>query len=74
MGPLPAPSSSGAILGPLLLSPLPTQQAEVQPFWIKAKGLQSLTAELVSTKRHCGAQETSLLAPPLPLGSWLLSG
>lgn len=71
--PLPAASSSEATLGPLLFPPLLAQQAEVHPFWIETKGLQSLVTELLSSKLHCGAQETSLLAPPLPLGGWLLS-
>lgn len=67
-----APSRSGAALGPLLLPLLSAQLAEVQPFGVEAKGLQSLAAKLTSTKCYCGAQETCLLAPPPPLGGWLL--
>lgn len=74
VGLLLTPLSSGATLGPLLLPLLPAQQAEVQPFWIEAKSLQSLPAELSSTKCYCGAQETSLLASSPSSGGWLLSG
>lgn len=51
-----------------MLPPLPGQLAEVQPFGIEAKGLQSLAAKLMPTKCHSGTQETCLLAPPPPLG------
>ncbi|XP_025771542.1 protein KRI1 homolog, partial [Puma concolor] len=45
---------------------------EVQPFGVQAKGLQSLAAKLTATQGHGGAQETRLLAPPPPVGDWLL--
>lgn len=72
-GPLPVPWSSGAALGTLGLPPLPAQLPEVQPFGVETKGLQSLAAKLLSTEGH-GTQETRLLAPPPPLGDWLLGG
>lgn len=46
----------------LLLLPLPSQLAEVQPFGVETKGLQSLSAELVASKCHCGTQQPGPLA------------
>lgn len=70
--PLAASWSSRAALGTLGLPPLPAQLTEVQPFGVEPKGLQSLAAKFPPPECHSGAQETRLLAPPPPLGDWLL--